>query len=270
MNLTKTLGLAFLGATLLFTSCKKDDDDDSSNNSPACKVNRAIFTSSGTSSGSDTTAFIYSGDKLTKLTNNGNEVAFEYSGDRITKRSYLTAGSSNPVEVDLVSYNSDGTISKVEYTDQVSGSTFTPFWRVEFTYTSGKITKLTEYDLTNGSAEKAWEYTYTYTGNNITKVDETDYTLASPETTSYNYAYDSNNNYFKKQNVQAMLIDPYLGGEEGIFLPLFYSANNVTSISTTGGSLPISYTTDDKQNLKDISLVSPLAQLKVNYSYLCQ
>lgn len=269
MNVTKTLGLALLGATLLFTACKKDDDD-ASNNTPGCKVNRALLYTGGSSTASDTATYAYNGDRLTKITGDGEETAFEYSGDRISKINYLTTGTTTPEEYDQVSYNSDGTISKIDYYDRVSGTTFAAYYRYEFSYTSGKLSKVTEYDLGNSTPEKTWEYTYTYTGNNITKVDETDYTLTPAETTSYNYTYDSNNNYYKKQNAQAMLIDPYFGGADGVFLPIFYSANNVTSVGTGLGALPISYTTDDKQNLKDISMIIPNAQFRVSYDYLCQ
>ena len=64
--------------------------------------------------------------------------------------------------------NSDGTISKIDYYDRVSGTTFAAYYRYEFSYASGKLSKVTEYDLGNSTPEKTWEYTYTYTGNNIT------------------------------------------------------------------------------------------------------
>lgn len=269
MNVTKTLGLASLSATLLFTACKKDDES-GSNATPGCKVNRALLYSGGSSVALDTSTYTYTGDKLSKITGGGEETSFEYSGDKITKINYLSAGTTTPDEVDQISYNSDGSISKIEYLDRVSGSSFQAYYRYEFTYTSGKLSKLTEYEVTNGVPEKTWEYIYTYTGNNITKVDETDYTLTPAETASYSFSYDSNNNYYKKQNIQALLTDPYFGGADGVFLPVFYSDNNVTSIGSGPGALPISYTTDDKQNLKDVVLATPNAQFRVSYDYLCQ
>lgn len=67
------------------------------------------------------------------------------------------------------------------------------------------------------------------------------------------------------------MIDPFLGGVDGAFLPLFYSASNVTAIIAGNGSVPVTYTLDERQNLKEVALVVPGAgQIRVSYSHLCQ
>jgi hypothetical protein len=268
MTLTKTLGLAFLGSALLFTSCKKDDDD-ASNNTPVCKISNEYFYEGSSTTPSDTTAYTYSGDKLSKMTLYGDdlEITIEYTGDNITKRNYIVSGSTTPIGYDQITYNSDGTISKIEIFGLVSGTTFAPVWRTEFTYTSGKISKLTEVDITSGTEEIDSEYTYTFTGNNITQVVATD--PSTSQTATYNYTYDSNANYFKKHNAQAYILDSFLGND-GAFLPVFFSANNVTGLSVGSATAPISYTTDDNQNVKDVVIVTPQGQFKINYNYLCQ
>ena len=211
-----------------------------------------------------------SDNKVTKLSVDGGSLTYEYSGDRIIKRNYVQTGSTTPNAYDQISYNSDGTISRIESFEN-SGGSYQSYWRSDFTYTSGKISKMTDYDMSMGTADKETEYTYTFTGNNITKVDLTDYTVSPAETESYNFSYDANGNYYKKQNTQAFLVDPFLGaGSDGLFLPIFFSANNVTAISIGTFSIPVNYTLDDKQNLKDISISSPAGQYKVNYNYLCQ
>jgi asparagine N-glycosylation enzyme membrane subunit Stt3 len=269
MNLTKTLGLAFLGSTLLFTSCKKDDDD-TSNKTSNCTVKYALAYINGASTPADSIAYVVADNKVTRLNIDGGSLTFEYSGDRITKRNFIETGSTTPDAYDQITYNSDGTISRIESFENSSG-TFRSYWRTDYTYTSGKISKMTDYDMSTGTADKQTEYTYTFTGNNITKVDITDFTVTPAESESYNFAYDSNNNYYKKQNTQAFLIDPFLGaGSDGLFLPIFFSANNVTAITIGTFSIPITYNLDDKQNLKDVSISSPAGQYKVNYNYLCQ
>lgn len=267
MKITKTLGLAILSFTVLFTSCKKDD---AAPTAPACKVDKAYYFAPNATSPSSTAAYTYSGNKLNKLNIEGEDVVFEYAGENITRRSFMASGTNTTLSYDQIAYNADGTISRIESFGLSVEGNYEVFERVEFSYSTGKLSGLITYDLTSGSAQKTLQHAYTYTGNNITGVVETDYTMATPQSYSFSYTYDSNANYYKKQNAQSLLIDPYLGGIDGAFLPLFYSANNVTVLSSDGGSLPVSYTLDERQNLKEVVLAVPgSGQIRVSYTNLC-
>lgn len=268
MKITKTLGLTLLSSALLFTACKKED---AAPPAPACKVDKAYYYAPNATTPSSTATYTYTGNKLTKLGIEGDDLVFEYAGEKITKRSFMASGSPTVLGYDQVAYNADGAISKIESFGLSDEGTYIAFERVEFTYSAGKLSGLITYDLTSGSPQKTFQHTYTYTGNNITGVVETDHTISTPLSYTYSFTYDGNANYYKKQNAQALLIDPYLGGIDGVFLALFHSANNVTAISSNGGSLPVSYTLDERQSLKEVVLVVPdSGQIRVTYSNLCQ
>lgn len=268
MKITKTLGLALLSSALLFTACKKED---AAPPTPACKVDKAYYYAPNATAPSSTATYTYTGNKLTRLGIEGDDLVFEYAGEKITKRSFMATGSSTVLGYDQIAYNADGTISKIESFGLSNEGTYEAFERVEFAYSASQLSGLITYDLTSGSAQKTLQYAYTYAGNNITGVVETDHTMGAPQSYSYSYTYDSNANYYKKQNAQSLLIDPYLGGIDGAFLPLFYSANNVTALSSEGGSLPVSYTLDERQNLKEVALAVPgSGQIRVSYTNLCQ
>lgn len=268
MNLMKTLGLALIGPALFFTSCKKED---TATETPAagtsgCKVTKAYIYPANATTPSDSTIYYYNGTKISKLNMGGNDMLLEYAGDKITRRNFVNTGSTTPANYDQVSYTADGAISRVESFGHTSSNSYTSYWRTDFTYTSGQLSRLTEYNMTSGSPVKEKEYVYTASGNNITGVTETDYTSNPASTFTYTCIFDSTDNYYKKQNAQAMLTDPYMGGVDGLFLPLFYSTNNVTNISSEGHNMAFAYATDDRQNLTQVSL----GQLRFSYSYLCQ
>lgn len=264
----KTLGLVLVGPAILITSCKKDD---TATESPAagttgCKVTKAYIYPANATTPSDSTTYYYNGTKLSRLNMGGNDMSLEYAGDKITRRNFGSTGSTTVANYDQVSYTADGMISRVESFGRTSSNSYTSYWRTDFTYTSGQLSRLVEYNMTGGAPVKEKEYVYTATGNNITGVTETDYTSNPSSTFTYTLTFDSTGNYYKKQNAQALLTDPYMGGVDGLFLPLFYSTNNVTNISSEGQNMTFSYTTDDRQNLTRVSL----GQLKFSYSYLCQ
>lgn len=267
MKLTKTLGLGLLGSSLLVFSCKKDD---APGQTPVCKVDKAVYYAPNATTPSNSATYFYTGNKVSKLNVEGDELVFEYTGDKISKRSFVVSGSASPEGYEQIAYNSDGTISRIESFGYFQDAGFQAYERVDFAYTSGRLSRLSTYDLTSGTAKKILEHTYTYSGNNISRVDETDHSMGNPATYSYNYTYDSQPNYYQKQNAQSLLIDPFLGGVDGAFLPLFNSANNVTAISSNDGSISIGYTLDDRQNLKEVALNVPLSgQIRVSYSNLC-
>lgn len=273
MNLTKTLGLAFLGSALLFTSCKKDDDD-APDNTQTCKVDKQYYFDDGGTTASDTASYTYNGDKISSVNVSGITMNYEYSGNNVTKRNWMVPGVTTPAAYDQITYNTDGTINKVETFFLEQGSTnYLPVWRTDFTYTSGKIAGISQWDQSSGTEVKLAEYTYTFTGNNITQLTLTDFEDPSaPETFTINVAYDGNNNYTKKQNAQAFLIDPFIGNlnfiDQGLFLPLFFSANNVTAFSAGTSSYPVTYKLDDKQNLTEINV--PDLDTRTTFTYLCQ
>lgn len=268
MKITKTLGLTLLSSALLFTACKKED---AAPPTPACKVDKAYYYAPNATTPSSTATYTYTDKKVSKLGIEGEDLVFEYTGEKISKRSFMATGSPSVLGYDQIAYNADGAISKIESFGLSTAGNYEAFERVEFAYSAGKLSGLITYDLTSGSPQKTFQHAYTYSGNNITGVVETDHTMGSPQSYSYSYTYDGNANYYKKQNAQSLLIDPYLGGIDGVFLPLFHSANNVTAISSNDGSLPISYTLDERQNLKEVMVVVPQSgQIKVSYSNLCQ
>lgn len=267
MKLTKTFGLAFMAAALLFTSCKKDDDDDG----PAavtCKLSKSVFFDQA-GARDDSATYTYSGDKISKATlSDGYYYNFDYSGDKISKRSGFVAGTNTAEYYQQVSYNSDGTISKVESFEQTSGTNYAIYDRMEFVYSSGKIQKIDYFAVSGTNSQKVAEILYTYTGNNITQAKITDLSTTPSQSITYSYTYDANNNFMKKQNAQIHLIDPFFGDVDPTLLPFAISANNVASLSIVGsGSAALTYNLDDKQNLKSINVAG---RSIVEYGYQCQ
>ena len=265
MNLTKTLGLAFLGAALVFTSCKKDDDDTDEPGQQTCRVSKVVYFDAGTRE--DSATYTYTGDKITKATfGDGYYYTFEYSGDRVTKRSGFEKGTTTAEYYQQISYNSDGTISKIESYEPGTTSGFTVYERYEYTYASGKISKIS-YFVPDFSTTRVGEYTYTYTGNNVTGVSLTDFSQTPNTTSALTYTYDTNPNYYKKQNGQIHFIDLIFGDTDPTLFPLAISENNVTRITGTQGGIPVSYSLDDKQNLRNFNISGDLL---AQYTYQCQ
>jgi hypothetical protein len=250
---------------LLFTSCKKDDDD-----APAavtCKLAKSVYFNTQTGAKVDSAAYTYTGDKITKATSPQYYYTYEYSGDRVSKRNGFKTGQTTSEFYQQYTYNTDGTISKVEVLVP-GGASGQVVDRTEFIYNAGKIQRIDYVDLSSGTAEKYLEATYTYTGNNITTVLFKDLSVSPAETLTLTYAYDSNNNFLKKQNNQIYLLDPlFIDFIDPTLLPLAISANNPTSIVVGATTLPVTYSQDDKQNLKDIKLS---AKSLVEYGYQCQ
>jgi hypothetical protein len=248
--------------TTFFAACKKDDDDDSGSEN-ACKISTVQYFDSGQVDLTGT--YTYTGNQITKVQYDDYNSTFEYNGNNISKRNYFVSAGATPEFYDQVSYNSDGTISKIETFGRTQSS-YESFFRVDFVYSGGKLSKTTFLELDGGTTAPILENTYTYTGNNITSVriesDSVQQTV--------NYTYDTNPNHLKKQNNQVFLVDQtfnlnfFLFSEQGIvLLPMVYSENNVTSISNVN----VSYKSDDRQNLKDIEIDGDLF---IRYNYLCQ
>jgi hypothetical protein len=256
--------LFVLAASLVFIiGCKKDDDNgDTPDN--ACKISNVQYYDSGQVVQSGT--YTYTGNQITKLQFNNYNFTFTYAGNNISKRNYFFSAGASPENYDTIIYNSDNTISKIEtFTQSNTGTSYSSVLRIEFVYAGGKLSKTRYLDISGGATDVFMENTFTYTGNNITSLSFVNFADTTQGTV--NYTYDTNSNHFKKQNSQAYLVDflfnPILLDEQGSLLPLAFSENNVTGISNT----QIGYVSDDKNNLKDITIAGDLF---ARYSYQCQ
>lgn len=254
-----------LFTSTFFAACKKDDDD-GDNSENACKVSTVQYFDT-TGQVAETGTYTYTGNQVTKIQYDGYNSTFEYTGNNISKRNYFFSAGANPEVYDQVSYNSDGTISKVESFITAQPS-YVSFFRVDFVYSGGKLNKATYYEVDGGTTTPLFESAFTYTGNNITSVKlEGD----SIQSTTIDYTYDTNPNRLKKQNSQIFLVENTFNlnflitsSLQGIvFLPMAFSENNVTGVSNS----TVSYESDDRQNLKDIKLEN---ELFIRYNYLCQ
>jgi hypothetical protein len=254
-----------LFTSTFFAACKKDDDDDGDDSEDACKVSNVQYFDTNGQVG-ETGTYTYTGNQVTKIQYTDYNSTFEYSGNNISKRNFFFSAGANPGVYDQVSYNSDGTISKIESFGQTQTS-YVSFFRVDFVYSGGKLSKTAYFEVDGGTSTPLFESAFTYTGNNITSVKlEGD----SIQTTTLEYTYDTNPNRLKKQNSQIFLVENsfnlnfYIFPTQGILLlPMAFSENNVTGVS---GST-VSYESDDRQNLKDIKLDNDLF---IRYNYLCQ
>lgn len=261
-----TQKLFFACAALLFTiaSCKKEDVEKVQ---PTCLVTKMDVYQNDTVNGS--VQYTYTDKKLTKADFDGGYYTFEYANNRISKRNYYDDSNPNVVdEFASVSYNADGTISKIEYFD-VNGSANERFLIEEFAYTGGKINKLTTSYEFYGSLYPAKEYAFTWSGANISRATSTDYQDDPPTVQTYDYTFDTNGNYFAAQNMQLLLTDPIFETYGGVFIPALASANNVKSVKSGSAPVPfdLTYTLDDRKNVQLIKLAG---ETLAGYSYQCQ
>ncbi|MFN2437914.1 MAG: hypothetical protein ABR503_01860, partial [Chitinophagaceae bacterium] len=238
--------LFFLAGSMFFYGCKKDKDAPAQQTCKVIKVN--YFGTNGAPV--DSAAYTYTGDKVSKVQLSKANYTLEYSGNNIVKRNIFSTAGATPDAYDQVTYNSDGTISKIEGFERVS-SNYVLVFRASFTYTGGKVTKASFSDINNNTATVYEDYVYSYTGNNVTSSLYTDYSGSTPSTQTFTFTYDTNPNYFKKYNSQFLLIDAFFADFDGLFLPVAFSENNVTNISSGGQSIPFTYTLDSRQNLGD-------------------
>lgn len=268
MYFTKTLSLAFLGAALLFTACKKDDDDGDAPAQQTCRVTKAVFFDS-TGARDDSVNYTYTGDKITKATfSDGYYYNFEYAGDRVSKRSGFAGGTNTAEYYQQIAYRTDGSIEKIEtFIDTLgTGSNYLLYERYEYTYASGKISRI-DWFVPLFTTNRVAEYAYTFSGNNVSGITISDFTTSPATTSNLSYTYDTNPNYYKKQNGQIHFIDILFGDANPTLFPLAISDNNVTRITGPSSSTAISYTLDSRQNLRTLTVAgAPL----IEYSYQCQ
>lgn len=265
MRLTKTLGLAIMATAFLFSACHKNDEEAAKQTT--CKLAKSVYYDQS-GAREDSALFTYTGNNITQATATDYYYTYEYAGERVSKRNLFGTGETTPAYFQQITYNTDGTPAKIETRVPSTGTNSDLYDRMDFQYNSGKIQKIDYTDFSNGTAEKLAEFTYTYTGSNITSVDITDLTTTPSQTYTFTYGYDSNPNYLKKQNSQIHFLDPFFGDADPTLMPLALSANNVTSLGVSGqGSTPLSYTLDEKQNLKDIKAST---RSITSYTYQCQ
>jgi len=263
MKIAKISVLFIFASSVLFYGCKKDKDNDPAQQT--CKITKVNYFGT-TGAPVDSAAYTYTGDKVSKVQLSTQNYTLEYSGNNVIKRNIFSTAGASADAYDQITYNSDGTINKIESFERVS-SNYVLAYRAAFTYSGAKLTKATFSDINNNTATVYEDYVYNYTGNNITSSVYTDYSGSTPFTQTFTYTFDTNTNYFKKQNSQFLLIDAFFADFDGLFLPLAFSDNNVTNISSNGQSIPFSYTLDSRQNLGDIRLLN---QLFARYTYQCQ
>lgn len=256
------LSLLALLITFSNSSCKKDDKDEEN-----CKVSKAEFYNAGNVA--LTANYTYSGNTITKVDMAGEgNYTIEYSSDRIVRKRFFEPNSTVSSNYDDISYNADGTISKIESFIQVSPTSTQKYAITAFTYTSGKLSKL---QYSEASAPNVFELldetVFTYTGNNIAALTTTDYSGSQPVSTTITYQYDTENNYFKRQHAQLVLIDPLFSSLNSALVPFLFSANNPTSLRQGGSpATPVEYTKDNRGN---VTLFSAAGQKISGYTYQC-
>lgn len=153
-------------------SCEKGEKDKDQND---CKI---LKTESFSGNNVDFRAsYVYTDNRISKVDvpQIGGYYTLEYTGDRITKRKYYENGTTVHDMYDQITYNTDGTINKIETFELVSGDTYERFATSSFTYTNGKLSKLQFFEDWGGSVDLVEEYTYMFTGNNITSMIIKDY-----------------------------------------------------------------------------------------------
>ncbi|HEX6334331.1 MAG TPA: hypothetical protein VFZ78_08895 [Flavisolibacter sp.] len=253
---------AFILGTILFLfSCKKNDDDTTA----ACRVSKVYLYDS--TNVYDSALYTYTGDLVTKSQMSGEYYTLEYNAaGLVTKRSHYTALAAMVADdYWLATYNAANNISKIEMYER-SGSTYTLNGYVDFTYTAGKLSKTTAYDMVAGIPSKTEEDNYTYSGNNITMVSTTYYFGGQTFSFSATYSYDANANYLKKQQAQMYLVDPNFIYLDPSLLPFALSENNVTAVNIQGTVYSVSYLLDQNQNVSQFSIDN---QTVASYSYQC-
>lgn len=261
------LFLLIVLASFLGVSCQKEPDEAllGTNPSGSCKVIRAESIDSG--SIDDTAGYVYSGDKISKISFTDYYTTFDYSGTRVSKRSYYDITTNEQAGFDNISYNGDGTVAKIEtYVVLPQLPAGILVYTYDFTYTAGKLTRMVEKADTSFQGApmiNLYEYTYTYTGNNITGVEQKD--VLNNTTDILSYAYDNKTNYYNKK-AGRLFTDLFFNQIDGSSLPLVLSANNVTKVSYSGGDVMVDYTVDSQGNLKELLFDGTVA---IRYYYKC-
>jgi len=245
----KNFSLLFLVVftVALVFSCKKDNSDDVKPQLTCTLAKAFYFDSVGTVS--DSIVYTYTGAYITKLSNAAGFATLEYTSDKVTRRNFFSAGSSTADAYDVIAYNGDGTISTIK--SYVIFGTTIQYAQYDFTYNGGKLSKLDlkEVDFNSGLLKPSSSSTFTYSGENISESVTTYYddTGAVDDVATLTYAFDTNANYFRKNN--AIFTDYlFVDALDGTIVPLLLSANNVTKVTDGTDETALVYTLDSNQN----------------------
>jgi hypothetical protein len=229
----------------------------------------SYFTGSGTIA--DSAEFTYSANRITKVKLNSDYYfTLDYSNEKITKRNFFNSATNASEGYDLISYNADGTIKKI---DRYDNSVTPQIWElIEFNYGQGKLVKAKiSDDDGSGNLLPEIEAAYSYSGNNINKIVTQSYSFGQPsDLDSISLVYDAQPNYFKKQDSYYLFTNPFFIEFDLGFLAFMSSENNlIKSVNPANPSdvLIYAYTPDSRGNL---ATVSEDGQIGLRYSYNCQ
>jgi len=247
LSKTPVAGLILSVSVLLLASCQQDPDP----TPPAsnCKLQKEYSYDSG--SVDDSAIYTYTNNRVTKVETSYLYFTVEYANDKISRRNFYQPGTTVMNGHEIITYNSDGTINKVERFED-NGSNAVLWERMNFTYSGGKLVKVaTVADDGTGTVAPYSDVNFQYTGNNVTKEVYT-YFGSTPETDSITFQNDANPNYFTHQSTQFWLLDPNFLDAEAQALVFFLNQNNVTTVIDSYDPLsPIhySYEADSHGNL---------------------
>lgn len=243
-------------------SCQKEPD--SSLLTPtSCKLDKIYYYDGNDPI--DTAIYEFTGEQVSKIAYSDYTVELQYTGGRIIKRNYVVPGYGIAAYEDVI-YNGDGKVSRVDLFLLEPGLPPFLLTQYEFAYTAGKLSTM-EYrfdtSATGTGPVTLLRYEYVFTGNNISLVVEDD--LVNNTKDSLHYTYDANANYYNK-DPNRWLSDNLFSDFNGLLIPLAVSANNVTTISASGGSSAVTYEENDKD---DITALRIDGELLARYLYKC-
>lgn len=203
----------------------------------------------------DSTFYTYTGDHVSKVQTKDLYYTLDYNGSKIVRRNFFDNNSATSTGYDLISYNPDSTIKTIDRMTINSGTTLQDY-RYQFTYTGGKLTKMTTL-INDGNGQFVINATdsLVYTGNNITKWIGREFQSGN-FSASATFTFDNKPNYFLKQNPQTLLINPDALDLVGISFVLFLSQNNMLSSDEPGTETDINsviYAEDDHGNLSTLT-----------------
>lgn len=268
MRITSLL-CSFFIASLFLISCQPELPSNLNTNT-GCRLSKAYsyFTGSGTIA--DSAEFTYAANRITRVNLNSDYYfTLDYSNEKITKRNFFNSATNASEGYDLLSYNADGTIKKI---DRFDNSGTPQIWElIEFNYSQGKLVKAKiSDDDGSGNLLPVTEAVYSYTANNISKIVTQSYSFGQPnDLDSISLVYDAQPNYFKKQDSYYLMTNPFFIEFDLGFLAFMTSEHNlIKAVNPNDPSdvLIYSYAADSRGNLVS---VSEDGQIGLRYAYSC-
>jgi hypothetical protein len=248
------------------TACQKEISSETSNTSlSGCQLSKiTYYDSSGVSE--DTAGLVYTNDKISRVNFSDYYINLVYTSNRVTRINYFDKSGTKYDFYDSVRYTGSGKIESLIYYSTSSGPD-EPSGGYVITYNAdGTPSKMIEKASTGGpTLEDAFQYAYTYTQQSITTMTITELTI--PLTIPFTYTYDNTANYFSKFPSEFIFADNILFGissvQFGFSSPFIFSKNNISSVQ----GMPVTYVTDSKGNLTEIK--SGGVRM-VTYDYKCK